>query len=1022
MGNGKSSHKGQELAVGSYSLGDTAQRASGVVNGPDGSILVSHSTRIVSVDPRSGQISNYAGKHHVGGYSDGHKTDVALFQKVSDLATIDLSVFVVDCDNCRIRVIENDTVSTFAGTGKQFIQDGPRKEASFFYPQSIAVLSSTMYITDLGAGLIRIISPDGIVSTLKNGPGESLWRWKALSSDSSQKTITIEKSPSKDASGSTPQKGLSSSSSDAFEGNHEFEEDGQGNLKFGILKDVAASVISGARKVIYIADEVKATEHATGQVVNVSRVMRFDVEKREVESIVLSKTKPTSPPTNPTSSSKLPSTISINLNGGREISKEGPNVSGLCAVSLNSSHDSCLLISDNSKHSIWRAHIKHTGNVSLASVVGKEGGFKDGLLKSAKLTSPDSLFISPTSGDLYWIDGSIESPDGRLREVKGFEKSVQTMYRAEMGSNVLTSSTPSSTPTKGSKSSSGEVKSLNTSGNGSSTPVKNPLFASQPSGASSSSSVASQVPSTPSKPNNGSTAIEIERSNPQGEAGGRNDSGDPSNHSLSSVDPSNQSNQTLSSPRKLSSSAPPNNTSSHLIQRAEEAAKGSSASSAAPGLPTPSTASSSSSPMPNGFGPVNSDPSSPRIGAIGGISRNNSTTPPTSPIHSQTATTANNANMPQTAPMAMATSSSSHHGQAGGRGLLASPSDPALSPIQSPSSMTSTWKSGSSTNTLHWRNVSGATPPGSGGPTPPPHSSSSPSLTHPDGHMVPPISSLSIASASSVQSPGRTWMAASGQLTPSSSQNSLNGANNVPQAYSPSSPDAEHLAIHRRAAGGATGNTEAVPLSQGFVLVGKGSAATANASSPSNSPHSNQQEAQESTKLVNINDPAAGSISSPIARLANRTGPHPHSAPAQATAGGAQAVGGGANIASSSTPSSAPPSDATHSTSTTHTASQGSQREDGSQVVSKDLTMSSQMGRDAPPTSTSSAPPLLYAPSKGDDEEEKRESINFRIATSMPPVASPSSPWSISIPADFAEQPDPALYDDWTVINGGNQS
>lgn len=292
MGNSKSAHKGSDLAVGSYALGETAQRASGVANGPDGNILVAHSTRIVAVNPKSGEVSNWAGKHHVGGYADGHRSNGALFQKVSDLVMIDQAIYVVDCDNCRIRVVENDQVSTYAGTGKQLIQDGPRKEAAFFYPQSIAVLASKMYLTDLGAGLIRIIDSDGMVSTLRNLPGESLWRWKVHANDGGSKSTAAEKSPLKDSSGSSSQKTLSTSSSDAFEGPHEFEDDGEGRLKFGILKDVTTSVVSGVKKVFYVADEVKAVEQSTGVVVNVSRVMRFDVEKREVESIVVSKSKP----------------------------------------------------------------------------------------------------------------------------------------------------------------------------------------------------------------------------------------------------------------------------------------------------------------------------------------------------------------------------------------------------------------------------------------------------------------------------------------------------------------------------------------------------------------------------------------------------------------------------------------------------------------------------------------------------------------------------------------------------------
>lgn len=1069
MGNNKSSQKGHDLAVGSYALGETAQRASGVVNGPDGKILVSHSTRIVSVDPKTGEVSNYAGKHHVGGYADGHRTEGALFQKCSDLAIINQAVYVVDCDNCRIRVIQNDAVSTFAGTGKQFIQDGPRMEASFFYPQSIAVLASFMYITDLGAGLIRIISPEGIVSTLRNSPGESMWRWRLPeSSKTSNSTLSTsqgsnqgnqggggnnlgEKSPFKDTSGSTPQKSLSTSSSEAFEGPHEFDEDSEGKLKFGILKDVTAGLVSGTRKVFYVADEVKATEHSTGAVVNVSRVMRFDVEKREVEAIVLSKAKPTNPPSSSPSSSRLPSTVSITLTGGREISKEGPNVSGLCAVSLNSSHDSCLLISDPSKHSIWRAHIKHSGSVSMANVVGKEGGFKDGSLKSAKLSAPDSLFISPSTGDLYWIDGTLESPDGKLREVKAFEKSVQTMYRAEVGANVSGSSTPTTSGTPNKLNTSGGKK--NASSAGSETPTKSPLFSSQPASKTTSSSInqmetstthqnvqngqngtsslstpsksSSAIPSSPSTPPNGvltptpsSGAPASSKAIPIGSKGKEGDEEEEKGNREST--------------KRLSASAPNGPPSSSTLSMTSKTIAEDHEPRDAHGSPhtqnntslasTPSSTPHVSASASGGAQSLDPSVLSPLL---------HSTSPRHFPTPESPSTLSNGSPkdgmhgygqyVTHAGPLTGQDASHSPH-------LFPSTSDPSLAHSLHPSS--STWKTGSSSNTIHWRNLSGATPPPSesissnapsghhSGPhsgtrsTSPmqPSSSSSSLSSNPSSNVVGPStpaksnisSSITVSSSvvpplatsmhntspSSVQSPGRTWMAASGQLTPSSSQNNLSISSSP--HHPPSSPtvtsavDSERLAIHRSARSvepsSKAKEKESVPLSQGFVFVGE---------QPSPTP---KDSSYPSTVMA--------------ARLLNQP-QQPHSAPAASPGHGKAGSEDGALLASSSSLlsssahllSSAPSSEATHSTnSSTHHHVQTA------------------------PSSTSSAPPLLYSPSSSANNtlhaDEAPKTINFTIATSMPgATTSPASPWAVSIPPDFADQPNPALYDDWTVIS-----
>lgn len=134
----------------------------------DGGWLVAdtaaHRIRRVSAD---GQVSEWAGDG-TAGLVNGPRSQ-ARFKAPRSLAVAnDGTVYVVDTDNHVIRKISVDgTVSTFAGTGSAGSVNGSGSLARFNSPCDIALGSDgTVYVADRNNHLIRKILADGTVSTL----------------------------------------------------------------------------------------------------------------------------------------------------------------------------------------------------------------------------------------------------------------------------------------------------------------------------------------------------------------------------------------------------------------------------------------------------------------------------------------------------------------------------------------------------------------------------------------------------------------------------------------------------------------------------------------------------------------------------------------------------------------------------------------------------------------------------------------------------------------------------------------
>jgi chitobiase/beta-hexosaminidase-like protein len=129
--------------------------------------LANHRVRKISTD---GMVSTFAGS--TAGYQNGVGME-AQFHTVQALC-IDAqdNIYVADWDNICIRKITPaGEVSLFAGIpGALGAQDGPRLEATFFTPGHMAFApNGDMFVIDWANGMLRVINPEGIVSTFATG-------------------------------------------------------------------------------------------------------------------------------------------------------------------------------------------------------------------------------------------------------------------------------------------------------------------------------------------------------------------------------------------------------------------------------------------------------------------------------------------------------------------------------------------------------------------------------------------------------------------------------------------------------------------------------------------------------------------------------------------------------------------------------------------------------------------------------------------------------------------------------------
>ncbi len=111
-------------------------------------------------------VSTFAGSG-VAGSADGKGKQASFYWPASVALDVAGNLYVADLYNCMIRKIsQNGVVTTLAGTGKGGFQDGQGATAEFFQPSGLAVdASGYIYVADKYNSRIRKISPTGMVTT-----------------------------------------------------------------------------------------------------------------------------------------------------------------------------------------------------------------------------------------------------------------------------------------------------------------------------------------------------------------------------------------------------------------------------------------------------------------------------------------------------------------------------------------------------------------------------------------------------------------------------------------------------------------------------------------------------------------------------------------------------------------------------------------------------------------------------------------------------------------------------------------
>ena len=140
----------------------------GVAVAADGTIYVSdagESNRIRKITPE-GVVTTFAGANE--GFADG-RGSAASFHTPSGIALdANGNLYVADTGNNRIRIVTPEgQVSTIAGDATSGYVDGPREQARFNGPMGVAVdQNGNIFVADAYSDRIRRISPKSVVTTV----------------------------------------------------------------------------------------------------------------------------------------------------------------------------------------------------------------------------------------------------------------------------------------------------------------------------------------------------------------------------------------------------------------------------------------------------------------------------------------------------------------------------------------------------------------------------------------------------------------------------------------------------------------------------------------------------------------------------------------------------------------------------------------------------------------------------------------------------------------------------------------
>jgi M6 family metalloprotease-like protein len=148
----------------------------GLAVAADGSVFIADNCEVRKVDP-AGAISVYAGSGTCG-FADNSNPVKAQFSAIAGM-TIDPAgnLYVADPTNQRVRKIDLDgSVTTVAGTGKSGapIDGGPATSSPLNGPSDVAMdAAGNLYISDRSNYCVRMVTPDGTISTIAGIPTKS---------------------------------------------------------------------------------------------------------------------------------------------------------------------------------------------------------------------------------------------------------------------------------------------------------------------------------------------------------------------------------------------------------------------------------------------------------------------------------------------------------------------------------------------------------------------------------------------------------------------------------------------------------------------------------------------------------------------------------------------------------------------------------------------------------------------------------------------------------------------------------
>jgi sugar lactone lactonase YvrE len=160
-------------------LGAEAQFRSptGVAVDPVGNVYIAdYGNSVIRRATPDGLVSTVAGVAGTNGAADGPAASALFFHPVALAVDRQTNVYVADADNSTIRVLRPDgTVTTLAGTaGVNGDTNAVGAQAEFNYPQGVAVdAQGIVYVGDTGNHTIRRIAADGTVTQLAGSSRES---------------------------------------------------------------------------------------------------------------------------------------------------------------------------------------------------------------------------------------------------------------------------------------------------------------------------------------------------------------------------------------------------------------------------------------------------------------------------------------------------------------------------------------------------------------------------------------------------------------------------------------------------------------------------------------------------------------------------------------------------------------------------------------------------------------------------------------------------------------------------------